>query len=112
MNREQKVGGIICTLALVAMFIYPPFATHREDGVKLGRGYSFIWNPPSGPSKKILPKQSVLDRNNLPAGQAEGQAVLEESGGKASIDFSTLLIQCLIIVTVRVLALFASKDSQ
>ena len=112
MNRNQKVVGIICTLALVAMCIYPPFSTYREPGVKLSRGYSFIWNPPSGPPKEILPKQSVLDGNNLPAGQPEGPVVWEESGGKATIDFSTLLIQCLIIVAVRVLAQYALKDSR
>jgi hypothetical protein len=111
-NRNQKIVGIICTLALVAMCIYPPFSTTREPGVKLSRGYSFIWDPPSGPSGEILPKQSVLDGNNLPAGRPEGPVVVEESGGKARIDFSTLLIQCLIIVTVRVLAQYALKDSQ
>jgi len=92
------------------MCIYPPFSTYREPGVKLGRGYSLIWNPPNDPSKEILPKQSVLDGNNLPAGHPEGSVVLEESGGKATIDFSTLLIQCLIIVAVRVLAQYALKE--
>ena len=112
MNRNQKIVGIICTLALVAMLIYPPFATYRGPGVKFGKGYSFIWNPPSGSSKEIIQKSSPSDGKTFLTKKPKIPVVMKKPGDKASIDVTTLLIQYLIIIIVRVLALYSLKDSE
>ena len=112
MNRSQKFVGISCTIALVAMLIYPPFATYHWPGVKFSKGYSFIWKPPSIPSNEFLQKPIPAGGKTFQNQKPEISAVLEKPADKASIDVSTLFIQILIIVAVRVLAMYALKDRE
>jgi hypothetical protein len=110
MNRNQKIVGIICTLALVLMLIYPPYTTYRWPGFKFSMGYSFIWNPPSIPSNEFIQRLIPIGSKILFTQKPEIAVVLKNPVEEASIDFSTLFMQLLIVVSVRVLAIYALKD--
>lgn len=110
MNRNQKIVGIICTLALVLMLIYPPYKTYRWPGFKFSMGYSFIWNPPSIPSNELIQRPIPSGSKILFTQRPEIAVVLKNPVEEASIDFSTLFMQLLIVVSVRVLSIYALKD--
>ncbi len=47
MNENQKEVLVFTGIAMVLMFVFPPFYEQFSSGVSYGRGYGFIFSPPS-----------------------------------------------------------------
>lgn len=51
MNDNQKEVLVFTGIAMVLMFIFPPFHLQVSGGASYGQGYGFIFNPPTRGAK-------------------------------------------------------------
>ena len=47
MNDKQKIVLICVGIIMLAMLLFPPFATIRAASTSINMGYAFIFSPPS-----------------------------------------------------------------
>ena len=47
MNGKQRLLIYAAVLAIVLMFVFPPFIGHGQHGIKVNKGYSFILSYPN-----------------------------------------------------------------
>jgi hypothetical protein len=82
MNNKQKKVLMAVIAVVVAMLLFPPFHFVAVTGVKLNKGYDFLFSPPT-----------------------------LSSGIRCSVDVGMLLTQWLVVLIVGGIAFFMLKDS-
>ena len=82
MNNKQKKVLMAVIAVVVAMLLFPPFHFIAATGIKLNKGYNFLFSPPT-----------------------------LSNGIQCSVDVGMLLTQWLVVLIVGGIAFFMLKDS-
>lgn len=60
MNGKQRIPIYAAAVAIVMMFMFPPFTVHAPDGRMVNKGYSFILSYPNEKTSLPIVNTSML----------------------------------------------------
>lgn len=60
MSKKQRIPIYAAAVAIVLMFMFPPFIVHGQHGIKSNRGYSFILSYPNDKTGFAIVNTSML----------------------------------------------------